>query len=117
MDGFITGITIFNRVIFILSLMKQTRKTIQVVIVILAYITFKRTQNVPLMLTLYVLLVSVMMQEFLYIFNTEKEQGKNDVYINDKYRYLRTAGVVIIELLTLAFVYYLSTIMVAALRP
>jgi hypothetical protein len=97
--------------------MKKTRDTIQLIIVMLCFVTFKRTDNVALQLSLYMVLNAIIIQEFMHIYNTERDKEKSDdKFMNDTYRYWRLAGIIILELFVIATVYYLSTIMIDSLK-
>ena len=97
--------------------MKRTRDTIQLIFVILCFVTFKRTGNLALQFSLYMVLNAVIIQEFMYIYNTERDKEKgDDKFINDSTRYWRLAGIIILELFVIATVYYLSTIMIENLQ-
>lgn len=97
--------------------MKKVRDTIQLIIVILCFVTFKRSTNVALQLALYMVLNAIIIQEFMHIYNTERDKDKSDDKImNDTYRYWRLAGIVLLELFVIATVYYLSTIMIGSLQ-
>jgi hypothetical protein len=97
--------------------MKKIRDAIQLMIVILCFVTFKRSGNLALQLTLYIVLNAIIIQEFIHIYNTERELAKNDdKFMNDPYRYWRLAGIVMLELFVIATVYYLSAIMVDSLQ-
>ena len=97
--------------------MKKTRDTIQLIIVMLCFVTFKRTDNVALQLSLYMVLNAIIIQEFIRIYNTERDVEKsNYTLVNDKYRYWRLVGIIILELFVMATVYYLSTIMIDSLK-
>ncbi len=64
-----------------------------------------------------IVLNAIIIQEFIHIYNTEREMEKNDdKFMNDPYRYWRLAGIVMLELFVIATVYYLSTIMVVSLQ-
>ncbi len=97
--------------------MKKARNTIQLIVVIICFVTFKRTTNVALQLSLYMVLNAIIIQEFIHIYNTERDKDKSeDKLMNDTYRYWRLAGIVMVELFVIATVYYLSTVMLAGLR-
>jgi hypothetical protein len=106
------GVRFFKR-----KSMKKTRDTIQLIIVMLCFVTFKRTDNVALQLSLYMVLNAIIIQEFIRIYNTERDVEKsNYTLVNDKYRYWRLVGIIILELFVMATVYYLSTIMIDSLK-
>ncbi|MBA4260244.1 MAG: hypothetical protein C0446_13850 [Chitinophaga sp.] len=93
--------------------MKNLRDTIQLILVIIGFITFKRTTNTALQLTLYMVLNAIIIQEFMQIYNAERDRDKSQTnVIIDQYRYWRLAGIVLVELFVVATVYYLSSILI-----
>jgi hypothetical protein len=97
--------------------MKKFREASQLTIVIICFVTFKRTDNLALQLSLYMILNTIIIQEFMHIYNKERNIEKIEYkLINDKYLYWRLVGIVILELLIIATVFYLSTIMIESLR-
>lgn len=89
--------------------MDKIRKAAQVSLIVICFVSLKRTENFSLKLTLYIVCVSLLVQEFLKIFNAEMDE--NVQLKGDKYKYLRLFGIVVVELLILLGVYYLSTLL------
>ncbi len=89
--------------------MDKIRRAVQVALIVICFVSLKRTENFSLKLTLYIVCVSLLVQEFLKIFNAEMDE--NVQLKGDKYKYLRLFGIVVVELLILLGVYYLSTLL------
>lgn len=97
--------------------MKKVRESIQVILVIICFVTFKQSSNLALQLALYMVLNAIIIQEFLHIYNAERAKDKNgDELMNYSSRYWRLAGIVILELFVIGTLYYLSTILVDSLQ-
>lgn len=97
--------------------MKRIRTSIQVILVGICFVTFKRSSNFALQLALYMVLNAIVIQEFLHIYNAERAKDNNgDELMNYSSRYLRLAGIVILELFVIGTLYYFSTILVDSLQ-
>ncbi len=97
--------------------MKKVRESIQVILVIICFVAFKRTNNFALQLALYMVLNAIIIQEFLHIYNTERAKDINgDELMNNSSRYWRLAGIILLELFVIGTLYYLSTILVDSLQ-
>lgn len=97
--------------------MKKVRESLQLILVIICFVTFKQSSNLALQLALYMVLNSIIIQEFLHIYNAERVKDKNgDELMNNSSRYWRLAGIVLLELLVIGTLYYLSTILVDSLQ-
>lgn len=89
--------------------MTNFRKGLQFAIIGISFIIFKRTHSVPLKLALFLILVSLILQEFLYIFNRELKNAENS-YFNkvNKNQVFQIVFVAILQLLLIGALYYLS---------
>ena len=52
--------------------MKKFRDASQLTIAIICFVTFKRTDNLALQLSLYMILNTIIIQEFMHIYNKER---------------------------------------------
>lgn len=97
--------------------MKKIRTNIQVIFVMLSYITFKRTTNVALQLALFIVLNAIIIQEFMHIYNYERNRDTTEDQLDiSKNRYWRLAAVIALELFVIATIYYLSGILLDSLK-
>ena len=92
--------------------MKKTRESVQVILVIFCFIIFKRTNNLALQLTLYIILNSIIVQEFLHIYNNERNSEKNEENrLNKVLPKWRLAVILFLQFFIILTIYYLSTIL------
>jgi hypothetical protein len=83
----------------------------------LSYITFKRTTNVALQLALFIVLNAIIIQEFMHIYNYERNRDTTEDQLDiSKNRYWRLAAVIALELFVIATIYYLSGILLDSLK-
>lgn len=83
-------------------------KLVQTILISTCYIFFMKLNFNPYKITLYVLLVSVIMQEFLYIHNSEHSRKSTFSLDSIKNDTLKDLFVIIIQLALLCIVYHLT---------
>ena len=83
-------------------------KLVQTILISTCYIFFMKLNFNPYKITLYVLLVSVIMQEFLYIHNSEHSRKSAFSLDSIKNDTLKDLFVIIIQLALLCIVYHLT---------
>lgn len=97
--------------------MKKIRTSTQVILVMLCFITFKRTTNVGLQLALFIVLNAIIVQEFMHIYNYESNRDKKEDHLDvSPNRYWRLAAILALELFVIATIYYLSGILLEGLK-
>ncbi len=88
------------------------RESIQTILVIICFIIFKRTTNFALQLTLFIILNAVVIQEFLHIYNNERNSKKaNENFKESSVGIWQLVGIIMLEIFVILTVYYLSTIL------
>jgi len=88
------------------------RESIQTILVIICFIIFKRTANFALQLTLFIILNAVVIQEFLHIYNNERNSKKaNENFKESSVGIWQLVGIIMLEIFVILTVYYLSTIL------
>lgn len=83
-------------------------KLVQTILISTCYIFFMKLNFNPYKITLYLLLVSVIMQEFLYIHNSEHSRRSTFSLDSIKNDTLKGLFVIIIQLALLCIVYHLT---------
>jgi len=81
---------------------------VQTILISTCYIFFMKLNFNPYKITLYVLLVSVIMQEFLYIHNSEHSRKSLFSLDSIKNDILKVVFAIIIQFLLLCVVYHLT---------
>ena len=90
----------------------RSRESIQTILVIICFIIFKRTTNFALQLTLFIILNAVVIQEFLHIYNNERNSKKaNENFKESSVGIWQLVGIIMLEIFVILTVYYLSTIL------
>lgn len=89
--------------------MNNIRKGLQYALIGIGFVIFRRTDNFPLKFSLFIVLVSLIIQEFLHIFNSEIKKSEIPFLnkVNHNY-FLKIAFIIVLELLLIGALYYLS---------
>lgn len=88
--------------------MKQVRKTFQHTLIGMNFITFKRISYSPLKITLYVVLVSIIIQQLLFIYNSETENKPIRFISSIQNEIAKLFLIALIEFTLVFLIYYLS---------
>jgi hypothetical protein len=88
--------------------MKNIRITIQTVLIGLMYIIFKKLYYGPLKITLFIVLSSVVIQQFLYIFNSETSDKSLKITSNIKNEIVKSILVLLLQGILICIIYFLS---------
>lgn len=88
--------------------MKGYTKVIQFLLISLSFITFKKVDYGPLKITLFVVLCGVILQQFLYIYNSENSDKPVMFISSIKNEIIKSILILLLEGLLISVIYFLS---------
>lgn len=88
--------------------MKEYTKVIQFLLISLSLITFKKVDYGPLKITLFVVLCGVILQQFLYIYNSENSDKPVMFISSIKNEIIKSILILLLEGLLISVIYFLS---------
>lgn len=92
--------------------MKEYRKVLQFVFLGIVFVTYRKLTYGPLKITLFVILISIVVQQFLFIFNSEMS-GKNSKFsLCIKNDIVRSILILLLQIFLVFIIYVLAKNMI-----